>query len=324
MTIPAGTSDTKQNRSYAVIGTGAIGGLYGAKLAKAGFDVHFLAHSDFDHIRTHGLMIDSIDGDFFLPRVSVYSDSGNMPRCDVAMVTLKTTTNRILSGVLPHCVKENGIVLVMQNGLGAESDVASFMGRCCVMGVLCFVCVTKVAPGHIRHLDFGHVSIGEHTNDGAPSGVTERMRAVAADFTKANITAHCAPDLAVARWKKLVWNVPYNGLSVALNASTDGLMKQPQSRRLVIALMEEVCAAAAACGHRIETKFIAEKLSATDRMTPYRTSMKIDFDEKRPMEVESIFGAPLRAAQAAGASVVRMEMLYQTLVYLDEMNRTPS
>jgi 2-dehydropantoate 2-reductase len=324
MTIPASTSDTQKNRSYAFIGTGAIGGLYGAKLAKAGFDVHFLAHSDYAHIRDRGLIIDSIDGDFVLPRVSVYADAAAMPRCDVVAVTLKTTANNILPSVLPHIVKEDGVVLVMQNGLGAESEVAAIAAPARVMGVLCFVCVTKVGPGHIRHLDFGHVTIGEHTDDGKPSGITGRMKAVAADFTKANITVRCAPDLAVARWKKLVWNVPYNGLSVVLNALTDTLMKQPHSRRLVTAIMEEICAGALACGHPVEKEFIQEMLSYTDAMTPYKTSMKIDFDEKRPMEVESIFGAPLRAAQEAGASVPRMEMLYEQLKYLDETNRNPS
>jgi 2-dehydropantoate 2-reductase len=146
------------------------------------------------------------------------------------------------------------------------------------------------------------------------------MQDIAGDFTKAGLTVRTAPDLATARWKKLVWNVPYSGLSVVLSALTDTLNKNPYSRDLVENLMREVCDAAAACGHPIEEEFIKEMLEYTDAMTPYRTSMKIDFDEKRPMEVEAIFGNPLRAAEKAGMKVQLMEMLYRELKYMDENN----
>lgn len=308
------------SKTYAIIGTGAIGGFYGAKLVRAGFDVHFLARSDFGHIRDHGLVIDSKDGNFTLPRVNVYNNAANMPPCDVVAITLKATANHILPDVLPLVVKKNGIVLVIQNGFGYEEEVAEIVGPDRVLGVLCFICSYKAGPGHIQHLDFGHITVAQYTKDGSPSGITPHMQDIAGDFTKAGISVHTAPDLATARWKKLVWNVPYSGLSVVLSATTDTLNKNHHSRGLVESLMREVCAAAAACGHPIEEDFIAEMLEYTDAMMPYRTSMKIDFDEKRPMEVEAIFGNPLRAAEKAGAKVPGMEMLYRELKYMDEEN----
>lgn len=308
-------------RTYAIIGTGAIGGFYGARLSRAGFDVHFLAHSDYEHIRDHGLVIESKDGDFTLPHVNVYNDAARMPRCDVAAVTLKTTANHILSSALPKVLKEDGVVLVMQNGFGYEEEVAEMVGPDRVLGVLCFICSNKTGPGHIRHLDFGHITVAQYTKDGAPSGITGLIREIADDFTKAGISVHTSPDLGTARWKKLVWNIPYSGLSVVLSATTDFLNKNPDSRELVAHLMREVCAGAQACGHPIEESFINEMLSYTDVMPPYLTSMKIDFDNRRPMEVESIFGNPLRAAQKAGAKVPMMEMLYRELKFMDENNR---
>lgn len=308
------------SRTYAIIGTGAVGGFYGARLAHAGFDVHFLAHSDYNHIRDHGLAIESKDGDFVLPHVNAYGDTGRMPRCDVVAVTLKTTANHILPAILPSIVKKDGLVLVMQNGIGFEEEVAAAVGPDRVLGVLCFICVTKIGPGRISHLDFGHITVAQYAKDGSPGGITAQMKAVADDFTKAGIAVEMSPDLGTARWKKLVWNVPYSGLSVVLSALTDALNKNPHSRELATDLMREVCAAARACGHPIEDSFVNQMLSYTDRMTPYRTSMKIDYDEKRPMEVESIFGNPLRAAQKAGAKVPLMEMLYKELKFLDEEN----
>jgi 2-dehydropantoate 2-reductase len=310
------------NKTYGIIGTGAVGALYGAWLMRAGFEVHFLARSDYNHIRTHGLVIDSVQGDFTLPHVNVYADAAAMPECDVVAITLKTTENRVLPRVLPHIIKDNGVVLVMQNGLGFEQMVASIVGPERVMGVLCFVCSNKVGPGHIRHLDFGHITIGQYSHNGKPSGITADMEAVGNDFIKAGVKVNLALDLATARWKKLVWNVPYNGLSVVLNATTDTLMKNKDSRDLVRRLMQEVCAGAAACGHPVEETFIEEMLSYTDSMQPYTTSMKIDFDQRRPMEVESIFGAPLDAATKAGADLPLLSMLYDELKYLDEKNLT--
>ncbi len=306
------------SRTYAIIGTGAVGGFYGALLSRAGFDVHFLARSDYEHIRDHGLVVDSKDGDFAVPHVHVYNDARSMPKCDVVAITLKTTANYDLARILPAIVKEDGATLVMQNGIGYEENVAQIVGPDRVLGVLCFVCVNKVGPGHLYHLDFGRVTIAQYTKDGSPAGITSLVREIAADFAKAGITAKTEPDLGTARWKKLVWNVPYSGLSVVLSASTDALNRNPHSRRLAADLMAEVAAGARACGHLIEESFINEMLSYTDVMPPYRTSMKIDFDEKRPMEVESIFGNPLRAALKAGAKMPLTETLYRELKYLDE------
>jgi 2-dehydropantoate 2-reductase len=307
-------------KSYAIIGTGAIGGFYGARLARAGFDVHFLARSDYGRIRDHGLVIESKDGDFTLPRVNVYNNAADMPACDVVAITLKATANHILSGVLPAIVKNGGTVLVMQNGFGYEEQVAGIVGPDRVLGVLCFICSTKTGPGHIRHLDFGHITIAQYTKDGSPSGITPLIKDIAADFSKAGITVQTSPDLGTARWKKLVWNIPYSGLSVVLSATTDVLNKNPHSRELVTNLMHEVCAGAKACGHPVEEDFVSQMLSYTDSMTPYRTSMIIDYDEKRPMEVEAIFGNPLRAAKKAGVRMPLVEMLYQELKFMDEEN----
>ena len=98
-------------------------------------------------------------------------------------------------------------------------------------------------------------------------------------------------------------------------------MAQAATRQLCEQLMGEIVGAARACGVPVADAIIAKMLDHTLKMTPYRTSMKIDFDEHRPMEVEAIFGNPLRAAQSAGAAVPRLEMLYHLLQFLDAGNR---
>jgi 2-dehydropantoate 2-reductase len=310
-----------QPRSYAIIGTGALGGFYGARLHRAGLDVHFLLHSDHEHVRRQGLKIESKDGDFVLPKVKAYGRAEDIPRCDVVLVALKTTQNHLLPTLLPPVLKENGIVLIIQNGLGMEHGVSQIVGPQRVMGGLSFLCSNKVGPGHIRHLDYGAVAFAEYSPEEKPRGITDRLRAIGGDFERAGIEVELIEDLVLARWKKLVWNIPYSGLSVVLNATTDELMKNPSTRELLVKLMREVVAGAAAVGRAIPESFVAKMLADTEKMPPYRTSMKIDYENRRTMEVESIFGNPVRAARSAGTELPRIEMLYRELNFLDERNR---
>lgn len=274
----------------------------------------------YEHVSKHGLIVESPDGDFTLPQVHAYGDVSKMPRCDVVVVALKTTQNYLLPQLLPAVTKDDGVVLVLQNGLGIEDEVARIVGFDRVIGGLCFLCSNKVGAGHIRHLDYKEIKLGEYAPDYKPGGITKRMRQIADDFECANIPIKLAEDLLLARWQKLVWNIPYNGLSVVLNAMTDELMADIHIRYLVEQLMREVVDGAAKCDRHIPDSFIKEMLDHTAKMKPYRTSMKVDYDERRSLEVEAIFGNPLRLAQAAGTNLPQIATLYQQLKFLDNKN----
>ena len=305
-------------RTYAIIGTGALGGFYGARLARAGVEVHFLLHRDYEHVRTHGLRVDSPDGDFALADVHAYGRAADLPACDVACVCLKTTANDALGELLPPAVGDRGVALVLQNGLGVEDRVAGIVGADRVLGGLCFLCSNKAGPGHIRHLDYGYITLGDYDPAGGSRGMTDRMRAIGEDFTAAGIRIRYAEDLVLARWRKLIWNVPFNGLSVVRQAATDELMADGPTRRLAERLMREIAAAAAAvAGRTIDEAFIQSQLADTQAMAPYRPSMLLDHEAGRAMEIEAIFGAPLRAAAAADCPTPELDALYHKLKALD-------
>jgi 2-dehydropantoate 2-reductase len=305
-------------RSYAILGTGALGGFYGAKLQKAGLDVHFLLKSDYQYVSQRGLVIESKDGDFTLPQVKAYHDVEKMPQCDVVVVALKTTQNHLLPQMLPSVVKDDAVVLILQNGLAVEEEVAKIVSNVSIIGGLCFLCSNKVGAGHIRHLDYGQITLGEYASGYNSCGITDKMRQIADEFTTAGISIELTEDLLLGRWKKLIWNIPYNGLSVILNATTDELMVIDHTRKLVEQLMYEVVAGAKSYGRIIPDSFIQTMLDYTVKMKPYRTSMKIDYDERRPLEVEAIFGNPLRKAEAAGVNLPQINCIYQQLKFLDQ------
>lgn len=301
--------------SYAVLGTGALGGLYGGLLARAGLEVHFLLNRDYQHVREHGVKVESPLGNFHLPSVHAYHSADDMPQVDVAIVSWKSTANAALASTLPLLLHGDSAVLVLQNGWEVERDAAAIVGAERVLGGCCFLCSNKVGPGHIQHLDYGRITFGEY----APwlSGpVTPRMQAILKDFGRAGIDISGTEDLRHTRWTKLMWNIPFNGLSVVLDALTDRIMGNAPTAILAESLMREVRAAAAGCGSHIDESVISKLLSDTRKMVPYASSMLLDYQLGRPMEIEAIVGNPLRAAQAAGVSVPRIQMLYQQLQFL--------
>jgi 2-dehydropantoate 2-reductase len=307
-------------KSFAIIGTGAVGGYYGGLLQKAGQDVHFLLHSDYEFVKQHGLTVESVNGDFCLPHVNAYQDPKQMPRCDVAIVSLKTTANGILKNLLPHVLKDDGVVLTLQNGLGSEKTMAEIVGPGRVIGGLCFLCSNKVGPGHIRHLDYGMITLGEYRADGRPGGITPRLEQLGEIMESAGIPIQRVEDLPLARWKKLVWNIPFNGMTVVKNCLTDVLMNDPETRAVCRWMMEEVAAASAVCARPIEPEFIEKMMAYTEQMLPYAPSMKLDFDRGNPLEIESIYGNPIRAANAAGVSMPETEELYRQLKRVGAQN----
>jgi len=304
---------------YAIVGTGALGGFYGGLMANSGLDVHFLLHSDLEHVRQHGLKVESKRGDFHLPSIQAYGDSSEMPPCDCVVIGLKSTQNHLLPTLLPPLMHDQTIGLVLQNGLHVEQSTRDVMGPGRVAGGCCFLCSNKVGPGHIRHLDYGRIVFGPYRgqDDREPGPLESRMQQIHQDLCAAKIECHLTDDLTTTRWKKLMWNIPFNGLSVILNASTDAIMKDPDSRELARRISEEVRQTACRSGSVIEPAYVDWVIDHTDDMVPYDSSMRLDFLNGRPIEVESIYGNAIRAARRHGIETPLLTTLYQQLKFLE-------
>lgn len=303
---------------YAVIGTGGIGGYYGGKLAKSGRDVHFLLHSDYDFVKSNGLQVDSCDGSFHIDNVNAYTSTADMPAVDVIIIGLKTTNNHLLPSLLRPLIDKSGdgkspVVLLIQNGLGVEDDVQKMLPDARLMAGLAFICSAKRGPGHIDHQCYGHINLGDYSvnSDGDCLAIVD-------DLNDSGIKARMV-DYAEARWRKAVWNMPFNGMTVALGAQTDELLGHPSTRELIRRQMLEVIHAAHACGvSSIPESFADDMIRSTDEMTPYSPSMKLDYDFHRPMEIDYLYTRPLSMAREAGAPMVSLEMLEAQLRFLQE------
>ncbi|MEM6470356.1 MAG: putative 2-dehydropantoate 2-reductase [Planctomycetota bacterium] len=303
-----------KKQSYAVLGSGAVGGLYGAMLAKSGHDVHFLLRSDFDHVRRFGFRIESRWGDFTLESPNVYSDAAEMPACDVTLVGLKTVQNNLLPSMLRSTMRDGGSALVLQNGLGVEADLSEHFQVNRILGGCCFLCSNKVGPGHIKHIDYGRIVFGPSERLDEPLRLAKQIES---EFVAAGIEAQMSEDLILVRWRKLMWNIPFNGLSVALDASTDKMIASDAAVSLIRDIITEVHTAANAVGAKIGEEWIEKTIDHTRTMVPYDSSMRLDYLAGRKMELDAIFRRPIAAAKEAGVAMPKTEMLLQVLSFMD-------
>lgn len=317
----------------AVVGCGAVGSFYGAKLFKAGYDVHFLLRSDYEVVKQNGIFIHSVDGDFHI-RPPVANAPSQIGISDLVIIGLKTTANSHFRELLEPLVSDNTLILTLQNGLGNEEQLAAIFGDKNILGGLCFVCLNRIAPGVIKHIAHGRIVLGEFKRK-----PQKRTYEIAEMFQKSGIQCEITENLEKAHWEKLVWNIPFNGLGVAGVAgyeavetgvfnperplgkvlTTDIILADPRWEKILRELMREVIAVAHAKGLDVSPDTEEEFINRTRLMGAYKASTLLDFELGRPLELESMYLEPLRQAEAAGVNVPRLKNLCKILVELDKM-----
>lgn len=293
----------------AVVGSGAVGAYYGGMLARSGCDVTFLMRSDLRAASERGLVIHT-GGERLQFPVKMAATPQEIGPVDLVLIGLKTTANSAMEELLPPLLGPETSLLTLQNGLGNEEYLASRWGADRVLGALCYVCLNRVAPAEIVHTERGSISLGEwRPRDGG-----QRAQFIARALMEAGVHAEVVPDLVLERWRKLVWNIPFNGLSIAAGGATVAdVLNDSGLRAEALALMREVIAVAASIGLHIPESFADDQIQRSWRIGPYRTSSLVDWELGRAVEVEAIWGEPLRRANTVGVHCPRLELLYALL-----------
>jgi 2-dehydropantoate 2-reductase len=232
-----------------------------------------------------------------------------MPKTDVVIVGLKSVNNHLLPELLAPIITDNTVVVLIQNGIGLEADLQAAFPNLHIVAGLAFICSSKTQPGHINHQCYGSINLGNY------SCPPERFSQILEDFQKAGLQVAEVP-YEEARWKKAVWNMPFNGMTVALDTSTDKLLNNPATRQLIYDQMMEVIGAANALGiEAITSEFADKMIEMTDAMVPYSPSMKLDYDFHRPMEIYYLYTRPIEEARKAGFEMPKLSMLEAELKF---------
>ena len=293
----------------AIVGSGAVGCFYGGKLLHSGLDVHFLMRSDLDHVGKVGLRIESATGNLELPDVSVHGDTEGIGPCDLIIIALKATDNEVLKVLLPPLLQEHTALLTLQNGLGNEDFLAGIFDPNRVMGGLCFVCLNRISPGVIRHVAEGGISLGEFSGLPVP-----RTHDIGLLFRRAGISCMVSDCLMTERWRKLVWNIPFNGLAIASGKlDTGAILADRHHHARACSLMREVIEIARCCGYELPLSLVDEQILLTKGMGAYKPSSLLDYAKGNKVEVEAIWGQALRMGIDAGAGVSHLQELYDEI-----------
>jgi 2-dehydropantoate 2-reductase len=301
------------------VGAGAIGGFYGGKLAQAGAHVSTVVRSDYQVVVSQGFRITSSLGDFtFRPERVLRSAAEADYRPDFILVATKVLPQVSTADLIRPAVGEGTTIVLIQNGIEIESSVAEAFPNNELISGLAFIAVSRSGPGRIHHQDFGRLTIGVY-----PTGTSDRARLLKGLLESVGVSCEITPDIAAARWEKLLWNAPFNPISVLAGAvDTREILSNEAATALVRKVMEDVCAIAASTGHELPESIIERYIENTAAMKPYKTSMLRDYEAKRPLEVEAMLGNAIRIAARTDVHVPHLQTLYALLKLSDEKNRS--
>lgn len=300
-----------------VIGTGAVGSFYGAALQKGGASVSVVARSDYNHVRDHGIQIKSATMAWhFIPDhvFSSFDEVSFTP--DYILIATKVLPETSLKKMIGPSVSNTSSLVLLQNGIRIENPVREDFPNNEIISGLAFICVTRTSPGIIEHADYGKLVLGPW-----PQGNSKKAEKLAEIFTAGGVETTVSDDTIRSRWEKLVWNAPFNPMSVlAGGASTAEMLGNENSLRAIKDVMKEVIALSYADGHPVDPDLAEKMIAFTEVMIPYKTSMLKDYEAKRPMEVEAILGNAVRFGQSQKVPIPHLTTLYGLLSLADRLN----
>ena len=297
-----------------IVGAGAIGGFYGSLLAQQGVEVSVVCRSEYQHIKDHGYQINShILGSWIFKPAHVLSSAAEyQDRADYVILCTKITEGLDRAKLIRPALSADTAVVFIQNGVDIETEMLEAFPDHEVISGIAYICCNRNGTGVVSHIDYGRLALGNVNSEN-----TEKTRQLAEIINRSGIECQTVDNIIATRWQKCVWNAPFSPLSVLSGGLSTGQILNTQEP-LVRSIMAEVCAIAAATGNPLPKDIIELNIASTQTMPPYKTSMLLDYEAERPMEIEAILGNTVRAAGRAGIKCPHLENLY-ALMKLKEL-----
>jgi 2-dehydropantoate 2-reductase len=300
----------------AVFGTGGIGGYFGGRLAQAGEDVVFIARGQhLEAMRTHGLRVDSIKGNFIVNPVQATDDPGQVGTVDLIIVGVKAWQVPEAAQAMRPMMGPHTIVLPLQNGVEAPSQLAAILGADHVLGGLCGLMVFIAGPGHIRHAAMDPF-IGYGELDNRPSERVDRLNLA---FSKAQgVRLDNPPDIHVGLWRKFLFVTASTGVGAVTRAPIGIYRSQPGTRKMLEQAAEEICNVAWAIKIALPQDAVSRILAHWDSLPPeVTTSIQRDIMNGRPSELEALNGAVVRLGKEAEVETPVNAFIYYSLLPME-------
>ncbi|MES0489466.1 MAG: 2-dehydropantoate 2-reductase [Leptospirales bacterium] len=302
-------------QKIAVMGAGAVGLFYGAKLQQNGFSVEYQTRTGAPTLHDAPLDVKSIWGDFKL-KVNAFTSPTQMDTADLVIISCKALPQIDYKSLLSPVIKKKSVILVLQNGINNEEKLQKLFPSQAILAASAFTCISRTAPGQVNHIDYGPVTISPVQESSRPLA-----EMVVSMIESSGIPCKIKPDYRYLRWEKLLWNIPFNSLSVALGGvDTNSIIKDSHAFASIQELVKETLKIARLENVIISPDFAEKMIKNTRKMKPYKTSMLIDYDNKNEMETETILGEPLRIAKKNGLQTPVLETIYNIMTFLNKRN----
>jgi 2-dehydropantoate 2-reductase len=298
-----------------VVGTGAVGGFYGGKLAQSGAHVSTLCRSDYEVVEANGVTVKSCWGDFTYTPAEVVQHAGDYSeQPDYILIALKALPEIEVADIIRDAVSPHTAIILLQNGINIEESLHKAYPDNELISGLAFICAVRTEPGIIHHMDYGRLVLGRY-----PQGDSDRVKDLVELFDTSGVPCETSNQVMLDRWKKLLWNAPFNTISVLGGGiDTCAILENKESAILAREIMKEVCCVASASGYELPQETIDRHLEDTKKMKPYKTSMLVDYELGRPMEVEVILGNVTRIAKHKGIAVPNLDCTYALMKLLNK------
>lgn len=300
----------------AVMGAGAVGGYFGARLALAGHDLTFIGRgSHLAAMRESGLRIHSPNGDIHIEH-AVFCEHAGETAADLVLVCVKSYDTETAAKAIAPMVRGDTMVVSLQNGIGNTEKLATLWGSDRIFAGVVYIAAQLVSPGVIRHSNGGRIIFGSPTGAGRPAA--ER---IAQTLSAAGISCAVSADIATVQWSKLLWNAPFCAISCLTRATPKQIVECEPLTRLATDCMAEVQAAASTRDVKLPRKLFDEAIAFSRTLGEFEPSMLQDLRARKRLEYEALNGVVVRLLKETGQTAPVNQVFYELLQQLDRTNR---
>jgi 2-dehydropantoate 2-reductase len=301
----------------AVVGAGAVGGYFGAKLAAAGFSVAFIARGrHLEAMRADGLKVKSLKGDLHV-RSLFASEPEEVGPVDLVLFCVKSYDTHEAGKKLAPLLKEDTKILSLQNGVDNPDKLVALWGKHRTLAAVVYIGASVSAPGTIEHSAGGRIVLGEM--DGGVGAGTE---AVSRLLSQAEIPCAISTEIRKVMWGKLVWNAAFCAIASLTRSTAQEIVESDSLRKLSIECMEEVRKAGKCQGIELGQSVIEEALKLSQGLGDFKPSMLQDLEAGKPLEHEAFNGRVVKLLRQAGRDAPINGIFYAALQFLDKRNRS--
>jgi 2-dehydropantoate 2-reductase len=281
----------------AVLGSGGLGGYYGARLAKAGHDVAFIARgAHLEAMQRHGLTVRTLEGESTIP-VTAIADTRTLGSVDLVLFCVKSYDTEPAAQALAPLMARDTAVVTFQNGFDNVEVIASVVGSGAVLVGAVYIALQLAGPGVVvRTGGEGQMVFGE-----VSGALTERVQRIASAFQQSGIPHQVSTDIDRVLWEKFLFIAGVGGVTALARSGIGPLLASPQGRTLLTTSCEEIAAVARAEKAPLPADAVDRVVAQAAALPPqWQSSMARDLEDGRRLEVEALSGAVVRRGRAHG------------------------